>query len=169
MEVKNHTKSDTGAAELTLARTFNAPRELVFKAWTDPAYLTRWWGPKTFTCPTAKVDLRVDGKYLFCMRGPDGKDYWSTGVYREIVPPMKIVCTDAFADEKGNIVPATHYGLSPEFPREMLVTVTFEESQGKTKFALRHSGIESISEIDRKNMHQGWNESLDKLDELLRS
>ncbi|SYZ74495.1 conserved hypothetical protein [Candidatus Zixiibacteriota bacterium] len=168
MAVKNHTKSAVEADELVLSRTFDAPPEMVFRAWTEPDYLTRWWGPKMFTCPTAKVDLRVGGKYLICMRGPDGKDYWSTGVYREIVPKKKIVCTDSFADEKGNVVPSTHYGMSPEMPMEMLVTVAFEAAKGKTKFTLHHAGIANMSDIDRKNMNQGWNEMLDKLENLVR-
>src|SRR5207249_10001297 len=68
----------------------------------DPERAKRWWGPEGFTAPFIKIDLRVGGKYLFCMRSPDGKDYWSTGVYREIVPLQRIVSTDSFADEKGD-------------------------------------------------------------------
>lgn len=76
--------------------------------------------------------------------------------------------TDSFADEKGNTVPASHYGLS-SFPLEMLVTVMFEEQEGKTKLTLKPSGIDSISTTDRESMEQGWNESFDKLAELLKS
>src|SRR5437773_7933520 len=72
--------------ELRIVRVFDAPRERVWKAWTDPDRVKSWWGPRSFTAPFAKIDLRVGGKYLYCMRSPDGKDYWSTGVYREIVP-----------------------------------------------------------------------------------
>ncbi len=66
----------------------------------------RWWGPKGFTSPACRIDLRVGGKYLFCTRSPDGRDFWSTGVYREILEPERIVCTDSFADEEGNVVSA---------------------------------------------------------------
>ena len=76
---------------LTITRIFDAPRDLVWKAWTDPEYYKKWWGPTYFTAPISKIDLRVGGKYLSCMRGPDGKDYWSTGVYREIVPLERLV------------------------------------------------------------------------------
>ena len=72
---------------LLITRTFDSPRELVWKAWTDPERVKRWWGPKGFTAPFCKIDLRVGGVCLNCMRSPDGKDYWSTGVYREIVKP----------------------------------------------------------------------------------
>jgi uncharacterized protein YndB with AHSA1/START domain len=110
----------------------------------------------------------VGGKYLNCMRGPAGtdfdKDFWSTGVYREIVPLERIVCTDSFADEHGNVVPATHYGMS-DMPLEMLITVTFEEHEGKTKLTLHHVGIPAGA--DREGAHQGWSESFDKLAEYL--
>ena len=152
--------------ELVITRVFDAPRELVWKAWTEPDRLMQWWGPKGFTAPVGKIDLRVGGKYLNCMRSPEGKDYWSTGVYREILAPQRIVCTDSFADEHGNVVPATHYGMSPDSPLEMLVTVTFEEQEGKTTMTLRHVGLPSeMSEL----AGAGWNESFDKLAESLRA
>ena len=82
------------------------------------------------------------------MRSPDGKDYWNTGVYREIVEPERIVCTDSFADAEGNLVPATHYGMSADFPLEMLVTATLEEYEDKTKLTLHHVGIPSGADHD---------------------
>ena len=152
--------------ELVITRVFDAPRELVWKAWTEPERFMQWWGPKGFTSPVCKIDLRVGGKYLNCMRSPEGKDYWSTGVYREVVEPERIVCTDSFADAEGNVVPATHYGMSPDSPLEMLVRVTFEEHEGKTKLTLQHVGIPAgeMSELTGA----GWNESFDKLAESLK-
>ena len=152
--------------ELIITRVFDAPRELVWKAWTEPEQMMRWWGPKDFTAPVCKVDLRVGGKYLFCMRSNEGKDFWSTGIYREIVPPEKLVCTDCFADEKGNIVPATYYDMSPEFPLELEVTVILEEEDGKTKMTLRHVGLPPGEMTDM--CREGWNQSLDKLAESLK-
>src|SRR5436309_6181260 len=110
--------------ELTIVRVFDAPREAVWKAWTDPERAKRWWGPKGFTAPFIEIDFRVGGKYLFCMRSPDGKDYWSTGTYREIVPMKKFVATDSFADAKGKVVPASYYGMDADFPLELLWIVT---------------------------------------------
>ena len=150
--------------ELVLTRTFDAPRELVWKAWTDPEQVRRWWGPKEFTAPFAEIDLRVGGRYLNCMRSPDGKDFWSTGVYREIVPMERIVCTDSFADEKGNVVPATHYGMGADVPMELLVTVTFEDLGGRTRLTLRHA---SFPPEHAKDAEQGWSTSLDKLAQVL--
>lgn len=153
-------KQPTGN-EIVLTRVFDAPRERVWKAWTDPEEVKRWWGPKAFTAPVAEIDLRVGGKYLYCMRAPDGKDYWSTGVYREIVSMRKLVSTDSFADEKGNVVPASYYGMRSDAPLEMLVTLTFEDIEGKTKLTLRHAGF-PVGE-EKALAEQGWSESLDKL------
>jgi len=162
---ENNLIGERAKQELVITRVFDAPRELVWKAWIDPEHFKRWWGPKDYTCPFCEMDLRVGGKYLNCMRSPEGQDYWSTGVYREIIPIERIVFTDCFADEKGNIVPATHYGLSPDFPLEMLVTVTFEDHDGKTKMTLRHIGLPAGPDSD--GAQQGWSESFDKLAESL--
>jgi uncharacterized protein YndB with AHSA1/START domain len=148
---------------LVIERVFDAPRELVWKAWTEPELVMRWWGPKGFTAPAAEIDFRVGGKILFAMQSPDfneGRPIWSTGVYREIVPLERIVMTDSFADEDGNVVPATHYGMGSDFPLEMLVTVTFEDLDGKTKMTLRHEGLPAG---DKDDAGVGWNESFDKL------
>ena len=150
---------------LTITRIFDAPRELVWKAWTDPEQVKRWWGPRGFTAPFCEIDLQVGGTYLYCMRSPEGRDYWGTGVYREIVPLERIVSTDSFADEKGNVVSATYYDMSPDYPLELLVTVTFEEHEGKTKLTLKHVGFPSGEERD--NARDGWSTSLDKLAESL--
>jgi uncharacterized protein YndB with AHSA1/START domain len=154
-------KQDKKSTGLSITRIFDAPRSLVWKAWTEPELVMRWWGPKGFTAPVARNDLRVGGKYLYAMRSPEGKDFWSTGVYREIIPLERIVATDSFADKKGNIVPASHYGMIGDWPLELLVTVLIEEDKGRTRFSLRHEGIPpgEMSEMTKA----GWNESFDKL------
>jgi len=152
---------------LIITRYFNAPIEEVWKAWIDPEKIKRWWGPKTFTSPVAKIDFRVGGKYLLAMRSPDGKDYWSTGVYKEIVPLNRIVLIDSFADKEGNVVPATYYGMSADFPLGMQVTLTFEERDSRTKFTVRYSDVGTIGNKELVDMRQGWNESLDKLEDSL--
>ena len=162
---KNSTAAKSTGPEIVITRIFDAPRELVWKAWTEPERLMRWWGPKGYTAPACKMDFRVGGKYHFCMRSPEGKNYWSTGVYREIVESERIVCTDSFADEHGNPVPASHYGMPGDWPVELLVTLTFEEHAGQTKMTLRHEGIPAG---EMKEMAgTGWNESFDKLAETL--
>ncbi|HEU0175161.1 MAG TPA: SRPBCC domain-containing protein [Blastocatellia bacterium] len=160
----NSSSTKTADREIVITRVFDAPRELVWKAWTEPERLMRWWGPKDFTSPTCKIDLRLGGKYLFCMRSPEGQEFWSAGVYREIVEPERLVYSDSLADEKGNPVPASHYGMPGDWPKEMLVTVTFEEFDGKTRMTLRHIGLPpEMSEM----AEAGWNGSLDKLAESL--
>jgi len=164
-EQRKSSAAQSAKPELVITRIFDAPRELVWQAWTDPKQLVKWWGPKNFTAPAAKIDLRVGGKYLNCMRSPEGQDYWTTGIYREVVPPERLVYTDSFADADGNVVPGSHYGLGEDFPLEMLVTVTFEDVAGKTKMTLKHVGLpESMSDMTRT----GWNESFDKLAESLK-
>ena len=147
--------------ELVIERVFDAPRELVWRAWTEPEQVMRWWGPKGYTSPAAEIDLRVGGKYLWCMRSPEGQDLWSTGVYREIVPLERIVCTNSFSDEKGNVVPASHYGIGGDMPQEVLGTVTFEDLGGKTRMTLRNEGLPA-GEM-REGADAGWNEAFDKL------
>lgn len=152
--------------ELIITRVFDAPRKLVWRAWTDAEQFKQWWGPKAYSCPACRIDFRVGGKYLACMRSPEGQNFWSTGVYREIIPMERIVFTDSFADEKGNVVPGTHYGLPTDgWPLEFTVTLTFKEAGGKTTMTLHKAGIPKgrMSEMEML----GWNESFDKLVESL--
>jgi len=153
--------------ELIITRIFNAPRKLVWKAWTDPEHVMRWWGPKNFTSPFCKLDLRPGGKYLFCMKSAEGQEYWTTGIYKEIVPIELLVYTDSFADEKGNVVPASHYGMPGDnWPIEFTVKLKFEDLGKKTKMTLTHVGFPAG---DMKGMAgTGWNESFDKLADSLK-
>ncbi len=157
--------NETKKSEVLITRVFAAPKEVVWRAWTDPEYVRRWWGPKEFTAPYANIDLRVGGSYLYCKRSPDGKEYWSTGKYKEITPNERIVATDSFSDSAGNIIPAAFYGMKGIWPKELVVTVTFEEQDGQTKLTLRHSGFPTDG--DAAMTREGWSTSLDKLaDEL---
>lgn len=144
---------------INITRVFEAPVELVWQMWSDEEKVKLWWGPEYFTCPFAKIDFRVGGTYLFSMEAPGGAQYWSTGTYTEIIKHLKIVASDHFADAQGNIVPASYYKMPGEWPDEMIVTVTFEENDGKTTMTLVHEGhpIEMASDATK-----GWNGSLDK-------
>jgi uncharacterized protein YndB with AHSA1/START domain len=154
-----------GKSELIIERIFNASIDLVWKAWTDSRYQTKWWGPKDFTAPFCRNDFRESGKYLNCMRSKEGQDYWNTGTYKEISNFKRIVCTDSFSDDKGNVISASVYGLGEDFPLEMEVIIEFEKVDNKTRMILRHIGL---PEGDMKDMIMtGWNESFDKLDNLL--
>ncbi|MGH7865428.1 MAG: SRPBCC domain-containing protein [Candidatus Binataceae bacterium] len=139
---------------LVITRIFDAPRSLVFKAWTEPERQVCWLGPEGFTGTIIKMDVRPGGMYRFHMRAPDGSDHWLQGVYHEIVAPERIVSTYAWADADGR----------PTRP-ETLLTVTLEEHDGKTKLTLHQSVFESVTARDA---HQGgWSSSLGRLAEYL--
>lgn len=168
METKNpvnHRDSVVKETVLVIIRDFDASPELVWKAWTDPEHIKLWWGPKNFTAPFSRIDLSVGGTYLLCMRSPEGQEYWTTGVYREIIPLKRIVYTDSFSDENGNVVSSSYYGLGEDFPLELLVTVSFEDTGGKTRMTLRHEGLPAGEIKDMTGT--SWNESFDKLEESL--
>lgn len=168
MEMKESSmKTSSKTEELVITRVFDAPRELVWRAWSDPQWITKWWGPQYFTSPACKADFRVGGKYLFCMRSPDGQDFWSTGEYREIVPLERIVLTDNFADADGNVIPATQFGFPADFPEDMVMTVTFEALSGnRTKLTI--SSYSALEGEMRENARLGWETSLDKMAEVLK-
>lgn len=160
---------------LVVTRVFDAPPDLVFKVWTDPKHVLNWWGPKNFTCPFCTIDLRPDGVFRFCMRSPDGQDYWNRGVYDEIVPPpgrSRIASRIYFSDAAGNIVPPTYYGLGTDIPAEMRDVVTFEphgdERNPQTRLTIRRDTPLSVSK--RYGEDVGWNQSLDRFEaELARA
>jgi uncharacterized protein YndB with AHSA1/START domain len=157
------------AKPLVITRIFDAPRELVWKAWTDVEMLKKWWGPKDFTAPIIKMDFKVGGKYHWCMRGagPDGKigDFWTTGELKEIIPLEKLVYTDNFSDAEGNVVPASAYGMSGGDWGEGIVTIKLEDMDGKTKMTLTHEGLPEGDMQEQTSA--GWMQSLDKMESIL--
>ena len=158
-------KTSPKESDLVITRIFAAPRDLVFKVWTEPKHILNWWGPKGFTAPVCKVDLRPGGEFLYCMEAPDGKQYWNKGVFHEIVRPEKTTSSIYFSDEKGNIVESSFYGMK-DFPYEMRDVVTFEVIDGdSTMLTLRRN--HSVSLAERFGEVQGWNQSLDKFTEEL--
>ena len=156
---------------IIIERIFDAPRELVWEAWTKPELIKKWWGPEGFTAPSIKINLKVGGKYIYCMRGPKGsswdKDMYSAGVFKEIVPNEKIVTTDYFSDENGNKVDPTEYGMGTDAPEEMKVAIRFEdEGEGKTKLTIEYLRPETKEQMEamlKSGMQEGWNSSLNKL------
>lgn len=151
--------------QFVLQRVLDAPRESVFRAWTEPALLKHWWAPGDFTAPHCEVDLRVGGTVHACMRSPDGMDYWSVGEYREIVVPERLVLTDHFSDESGRVVAPEEYDMPPEWPVEALITVTFEARGTKTLLTVRHGVPLALAE--RTGAAEGWRMCLDKLGKFL--
>jgi uncharacterized protein YndB with AHSA1/START domain len=148
--------TDTTDHDLVLTRVFDAPREVVFKAWTDPARVEQWWGPKGFTNPRCEVDARAGGSIRIDMRGPDGTVYPMSGTFREIVEPERLVFVSAALDENGH----------PKF--EVLTTVTFADEGEKTKLTL-HATVSKVTAAAAPHlagMNAGWNQSLDRLASL---
>ncbi len=161
--------------DIVIERIFVAPVELVWKAWTNEEMAKKWWGPEGFTAPSIKMDLKVGGKYIFAMHGPAGskwdKDMYSAGVYKEIVPNEKLVVTDYFSDENGEMMNPADQGQDPNFPKEMTVTVLFEKLDGnKTKLSIIYPKPETEEQFQamlKSGMKEGWNSSLNKLEEVL--
>ncbi|HEX4342172.1 MAG TPA: SRPBCC family protein, partial [Verrucomicrobiae bacterium] len=153
-----------------ITRTFDAPRELVWKAWTERDRLLEWFGPKGFKRVTASLDFKPGGIFHYCLQSPDGKEMWGKFVYREIVPPQKIVLINSFSDAKGGV---TRHPFSASWPLEMLTTTTLVEEHGKTKLTLEWVPLNPTAEerqafdAARPSMSQGWTGTFEQLDEYL--
>ncbi len=117
-----------GEREFVVERQFSAPRTLLFQVFTQPEHLKRWWAPPSYTLPVCTIDLRPGGIWHYCLRSPEGQDQWARAVYREIVPPEKLVYTTTFADEHANPI---------EGIPEHLTTVLFTEEAGRTRVTAR--------------------------------
>jgi uncharacterized protein YndB with AHSA1/START domain len=155
---------------LEITRTFDAPRGLVWKAWTDPERMAQWWGPKGFTMLASKMDLRPGGVYHYGMQAPAGEEMWGTLTYRAIDPPERLVFVVSFSDKDGAV---TRHPMSESWPLEVLNTLTFTEHDGKTTLTLSGGPI-NATEAERatyrdnmKSMQQGFKGTLDQLDEYL--
>jgi len=136
-------------AELYISRLFDAPRALVFEAWTKPEHLNRWCCPTGFTLPFSEGEIRTGGSFKTCMRSPEGQDHWLSGTYREITPPERLVFTHAWHDENG------------ERGHETVVTITLKEEGGKTRLTLHQAFF--TSKAARDGHESGWNATLDNL------
>ena len=147
---------------MVVTRVFDAPRELVWTAWTDPKYVKQWWGPKGFTAPFCEIDFRVGGKFLCCMKAPDGREFWNGGEYHEIIPHEKIVYSMHFADAKGNKVDPAQYGIEHEPMDDAHDVVTFEDlGDGRTKLTL--TGNEAMESAKKSGEVEGWNQIFEKV------
>ena len=151
---------------MVVTRVFDAPRALVWKAWTDPQYVMQWWGPKGFTAPFCKIDFRVGGKFLCCMKSPDGQEGWNGGEYHEIVLHEKIVYSLYFADSKGNKIDPAQLGIEHEAIDDARDVVIFEDfGNGQTKLTM--IGNETMEEAKKSGQLEGWNEILEKVADVV--
>ncbi len=164
---KNNLAQAPKKRDLVVSRIFDAPIELVWKAWTDPEHVMRWWGPDYFTSPSAKMDFREGGTSLVCMRAPKefgGQDMYSTWAYQKIVPMERIEFIQNLADKDGNLADPVKMGLPPEFPRDTRTVVTFKDlGNGKTEMTVTEYGMPAADTQMGKNAEIGLNQSLDKM------
>jgi uncharacterized protein YndB with AHSA1/START domain len=151
---------------MVVTRVFDAPRELVWKAWTDPKYIMQWWGPKGFSCPACEMDFRVGGKSLLCMKTPDGYEGWNAIEYHEIVLHEKIVSSMYFSDSEGNKIDPAQLGLKDE-AIEGAYDVTLFEDLGNGQTKVTHTGNEPMESAKESGQMEGWIETLDKVAEVV--
>jgi uncharacterized protein YndB with AHSA1/START domain len=159
--------------DLTLTRTFNAPVEMVWKAWAEPEYVMKWWGPDHFTSPSAKIDFREGGTSIVCMRAPQyfgGMDFYNIWVYQKIVPLQTIEYIQNLSDEHGNLIDPSAVGMPPEFPRDTRTVVIFKDlGNGKTEITMTEYNLPAADTEMGKNAELGLNQCLDKMAKIFAS
>lgn len=152
---------------IVIERTFDAPVEVIWRMWTQPEHFKNWYGPKGFTVPVAEMDVRVGGKHLFCMerQTPQGSmKMWSTGEYTEVIPNKRLVYTDSMADENGNVVSPSAFGMSDDYPVTTEVTVLLETVGGRTKMVVTHAGVPA-----NDGASGGWEQAFAKMADYIES
>ena len=154
----------------TIERTFDAPRERVWKAWTDEHLLSLWFGPKGCPIGFGKMDLRVDGSYLYRMDMPNGDQWWGKWIFKEIVKPERLVMITGFSDSNGEM---TRHPLAPAWPLQMHSITTFTENDGKTTISLEWTAY-NATEQERQtffegkdSMNKGWGGTFEQLEAFL--
>jgi uncharacterized protein YndB with AHSA1/START domain len=143
--------------DVTTTRVFDAPLEAVWNAWTDPEQVSQWWGPRGFTAPVVELDVRPGGEVRIDMQGTDGSVYPNRGVFNDVSEPDRLVMTLRLVNDKGEPL------------IEALNTVTFADEDGKTRVTLEFEFVHVAPEAAEASAgaEEGWNESLDRLEELL--
>jgi uncharacterized protein YndB with AHSA1/START domain len=153
MDTRTSIDTEARERELVITRIFDAPRNVVFQAWTEPGRAARWWGPQGFVTTYCDMDVRPGGAFRVCMCSPEGVEHWKQGVYREVVEPERLGFTFAWEDAEGK--PG----------HETLVTVSFAEQGAKTRLTLHQAIFETVA---RRDEHQrGWTSTLQRLAEYL--
>jgi uncharacterized protein YndB with AHSA1/START domain len=157
--------------EFVIMRNVNAPRERVWRAWTEADQLGRWWGPKGFDIVSVKLDLRPGGTFHYCLRSPDGQEMWGKFIFREIVAPERLVFVVSFSDAEGGVA---RHPMASDWPLTWLSTVTFAETgTGKTNVTVRwlpHDATEAERKVfadGKESMTAGWTGTFERLDDHL--
>jgi uncharacterized protein YndB with AHSA1/START domain len=160
METDMTDRTEAGERELVLTRLIDAPRDKVFRAWTDPTALKQWFAPRPWSTPEAELDVRAGGSNRVVMRDPDGNDHPYYGVYLEVIPNRKLVITDAYTT-----------AWEPSQKPFMTVILTFEDEGGKTRYTARarHWTVEDRENHEKMGFHEGWSQCAAQLEEIART
>jgi len=172
---KSTTGATSGSAErigkpFVITRTFNAPRDTVWKAWTEPERFQQWFGPKGCAVTDVKMEAKPGGICHCCVRPPGGGEMWGKFIYRDIAEPGRLVYVQYFSDRAGGV---TRHPLSPTWPLQMLTTVTLAEQNGKTTVTVNWAPLNATDEEQKTfdsaydGMNQGWGGSFEQLAEYL--
>jgi uncharacterized protein YndB with AHSA1/START domain len=166
METKKAASVAGNEKQVSITRVFDAPRQLVFEAWTDPQHLLRWYAPDNCTFRVKDIEVLPGGRFLHCIYNPQFGDCWCKGVYLEVVKPERLVFSLRLSDENGNDVTPADVGHHHEWPVETAVTVTFTEHQGKTTMVLTQTVSEALAK--KTGAHPSWLQMFDKLESQLK-
>ncbi len=151
----------SGEPTLVITRVFDAPRDLVWKVWTEPEHIRQWWGPKGFTAPHASIDLRPGGRLHYSMCSPEGEQNWVAGEVIEVTPPERISWIMVFSNAEGERIDPSIYGVGPDYPRDIHDVITFETLDAEhTRITIRRNTPLSVSE--RYGQGEGWSQSMEK-------
>ncbi|MDR6941082.1 SRPBCC family protein [Mucilaginibacter pocheonensis] len=165
METNNNATQTSVKDEVFITHIFNAPRELVFRAWTEPEHLLRWYAPDNCTITFKKIDVRPGGVFHSCVYNPQYGDCWISGVYQEVIFPERLVFSMALADEEGNLVASAVAGKDEDWPEQTITTVTFTALGDKTRLTLH----QTVSEAKAKQTgaYQSWIEMFNRLNNIV--
>lgn len=151
-------------ATVRVERTFKAPVAKVWEIWNDPEKIKLWWGPKDYTAPVAKNDLRLGGTYLLAMKSPKGEIYWNVGTYKNLIPQKLLVSELQFSDENGKAILGRDVKVPGNWPDAVTVKVDFSDDNGGTRVTVTEVGVPLLMKFFAG---LGWNQQFDKLEKLL--
>ena len=166
MSKQNNPMEELQALPFTITREFAAPLEMVWRAWTEAGQLQQWFGPKGFKTVTFSFDLRVGRGLHSCMRSPEGGEIWGKWVFREVVPPRRLVWINSFSDKDGGI---SRHPWNPAWPLELFTETTFAENNGNTVVTLKWAPHNATDDEIRtfnaahESMTNGWGGTFDQL------
>lgn len=167
-----NTLPDSNPNEFIISRVFDAPRELLWKVWTERDHLMKWFGPKGVGIPKCNMDFRPGGIFHYCMLTPDGQEMWGKWVFREIEAPARLVLVSSFSDAEGGL---TRHPFNAQWPLETLSTTTFEARGNKTLLTIHWQPLNATPEEhaafdeSHASMQQGWGGTFEQLAEYLKT